>query len=183
MLEKNLVRYFPIELTKIILSYCLKTVVLFFSGSDENRDHCVDIVCYKAMNYTEWDAIVQKVASEEERKYIHFNYDCREPCMEQLRVLRCTTVLESKNLCRVLELISPHHIGSDIDVFDAILHGQKFDDHDKNGRDEDDDDYEGPLTNEEIVKKLWLPELEQSHLKKLKLIYSDKIKVEESDEE
>lgn len=51
---------------------------------------------------------------------IFFDYDCGEHDMELSLVLKWTTVKSDPQLVHALEIISPCHLGSDIDVFDAL---------------------------------------------------------------
>lgn len=51
---------------------------------------------------------------------IQFDYDGGEHDMDLPSVLKWTTVKSDARLVRALEMISPYHLGSDIDVFDAL---------------------------------------------------------------
>jgi hypothetical protein len=158
-IKNLLLQHLPIDgIVEIILDYFLKTVALFFSGVTSYRDHQPDTVCYKAMNYSDWELLVEKVSSK--KAHIRFNYDIGEPSMSSLEILKHTRLLESPQLIRALEIISPHHLGSDIDVFEALNNGQPL------LRAYDSDGEEVGETNSEAVEKLWMVSPIQQHLVK-----------------
>jgi hypothetical protein len=94
---------------------------------------------------------------------VDFNYNCWCSSISPLNILSNTCILESSQLIRSLEIISPHYLGSDVDVFDELC--RIFVDE---KQEEIDDDNE----REEIItenKKLWLISPIQPHLKRMKM--------------
>jgi hypothetical protein len=60
-IKNLLLQHLPIDgIVEIILDYFLKTVALLFAGNAEHRSRDVDVVCYKAMNYSDWELLVEK---------------------------------------------------------------------------------------------------------------------------
>lgn len=114
-----------------------------------------DVVCYKAMDICEWEDLVREVLAEKGNRNINFNYEIGESYTTAENVIRCTTILTHPHLIKAMELLSPHYLGSDRDIFDALVAGKNLE------RGEDD----LLICNSDTVKKLWQAAPRQPHKK------------------
>lgn len=104
-----------------------RMIVAYYRGSDLNRDHVADIICYKAMKYSEWENLVKKVTKERYPRFISFGYDCDEPGENACEIIANTTILTDPKLVSAMVSLLPNCIATYKDMF-AILDEYSEDD-------------------------------------------------------
>lgn len=118
--------YLPPELTNIIITYTSEMIVLHFTGHSKEEDCYHYLVCYKAMERQKWEALVNGIV-DRYNKGINYNiYGTDDDnCLSEKDIIEATTVIVDEKLITAMEYIYPHHLGNDIDFFDAIENGDR----------------------------------------------------------
>lgn len=112
---------FPV-ISKMVVEYYIDSVPLVFHSYVPNMDHAPDVICYKAVEVSEWneclDAYKQDPRCHSAR--VSFRFDCMEHEVSIGDLMNSIKVSSDPKLKQALEMIYPKYIGSDIDVYDTL---------------------------------------------------------------